>query len=335
MRKFAVNFARIASRHAGGKARGDLIDILVANGWEEFHINRGSSNFSKIAFRIMTPLRLALMPRDTVFCIQFPNYTGYGKWIMDFIARRFPSVAVIHDIDSIRGEDSLKDEKVLERFSICVATGDLDKVSPKGARFEPDIRLEMIDYLIDPGCPETPWSPDGKILFAGRLSPAKSGWIYDKGRNDFGLLLYGIEFEEARANPADRYAGSFDPSSPVIAEPVSWGLIWDGDTLDTCSGPMGEYQRYNHPHKLSLYLALGLPVIIWKEAAAARFVLEHDVGIAVGSLKDVGEVIRSLGPDRIQALRNNALAVMAEIRAGNYMKQTMEKALKVATEPRR
>ncbi|NRO11242.1 Beta-1,6-galactofuranosyltransferase WbbI [Lactobacillus helveticus] len=48
----------------------------------------------------------------------------------------------------------------------------------------------------------------------------------------------------------------------------------------------GNYLRYNDPHKLSLYLASGIPVIIWKKAAEAKFVEENKVGITVDSLED-------------------------------------------------
>ena len=47
----------------------------------------------------------------------------------------------------------------------------------------------------------------------------------------------------------------------------SFGLVWDGISVETCAGVYGEYLKVNNPHKTSLYLASGIPVIIWKEAA--------------------------------------------------------------------
>ena len=57
----------------------------------------------------------------------------------------------------------------------------------------------------------------------------------------------------------------------------NFGLVWDGTSLDGCNGRYGEYLKFNNPHKTSLYLSCGIPVIIWKEAALADFVEEHKV----------------------------------------------------------
>ena len=42
-----------------------------------------------------------------------------------------------------------------------------------------------------------------------------------------------------------------------------------------------------YSHKLSLYLAVGLPVIIWEKAAEAEFVLKENVGVTVKSLYEL------------------------------------------------
>lgn len=59
--------------------------------------------------------------------------------------------------------------------------------------------------------------------------------------------------------------GSFKPEE----SPEHLQGVWDGDSVDTCAGNTGAYLRYNNPHKTSLYLACGMPVIVWKEAAIA------------------------------------------------------------------
>ena len=59
----------------------------------------------------------------------------------------------------------------------------------------------------------------------------------------------------------------------------SFGLVWDGMSSETCKGSFGEYLRINNPHKTSLYLASGIPVIIWSKAALAEFIEKNKCGI--------------------------------------------------------
>lgn len=66
--------------------------------------------------------------------------------------------------------------------------------------------------------------------------------------------------------------------------------MWDGDGINGCSGNTGEYLRYNNPHKLSLYMVSGLPVVIWSKAAEAEFVINNNVGVVVDDINDFNDV---------------------------------------------
>src|SRR5699024_6210027 len=65
------------------------------------------------------------------------------------------------------------------------------------------------------------------------------------------------------------YKGAFPSDKINSIIKGKYGLIWDGDRIDTCSGNVGNYLRYNNPHKLSMYLVANMPVIIWDKAAEA------------------------------------------------------------------
>lgn len=73
-----------------------------------------------------------------------------------------------------------------------------------------------------------------------------------------------------------------------------WGLVWDGDSITTCDGVLGDYLRYNLPHKLSLYIAAGLPVIVWSQSAVADWVKENHLGLVVDSLEELPERIAAV-----------------------------------------
>ena len=49
----------------------------------------------------------------------------------------------------------------------------------------------------------------------------------------------------------------------------SFGLIWEGDSIEKPSGSLGRYIQYISHHKLSLYILAKLPIIVAASAATA------------------------------------------------------------------
>ena len=99
-----------------------------------------------------------------------------------------------------------------------------------------------------------------------------------------------------------------------------FGLVWDGDSLATCSGSYGRYLAINSPHKLSLYLALGKPVFIWEKAAEADFVKKNGVGYTIGSIFEMVEIYSELSDGEKEAVSANARAISEKLRSGFYTK---------------
>ena len=98
--------------------------------------------------------------------------------------------------------------------------------------------------------------------------------------------------------------------------------------IDTCSGNTGSYLRYNNPHKLSLYLSAGLPVIIWNEAAEKLFVMENQVGFTVHSLYEIEEKLNNLTEKDYFHFVEHAEHMAKKLKAGEYTRQ----ALRIAEE---
>jgi hypothetical protein len=91
-------------------------------------------------------------------------------------------------------------------------------------------------------------------------------------------------------------------------------------------GNTGEYLRVNTSHKLSLYLASGLPVIIWDEAAMAEFVLENDVGLVVSSLYQLEEKLGEVSEEDYFRYASNARKIGQRLRNGEYTKAAIKEA---------
>ena len=158
---------------------------------------------------------------------------------------------------------------------------------------------------------------------AGNLAQEKAGYLYSLPTEP-AFNLYGVGFDESRALANETYFGSFLPDELPVALEGGFGLVWDGDSTETCSGVFGEYLRYNNSHKASLYLAAGFPLVVWKQSALSYFVLEKGCGIAVESLHDLKETIDKLSDADYQKLVDNANRVGQEIREGHYLKTALK-----------
>ena len=191
----------------------------------------------------------------------------------------------------------------------------------------PSSRMEVLgifDYLI----PEAGYAKtraDGPVVIAGALRPHKAGYAYHLPEGiDFNL--YGVGYE---AEPQEnvKYFGSFEPDKlPEVME-GSFGLVWDGETTGTCSGIYGEYLRINDPHKASLYLASGMPVIIWSEAALAGYITKNGCGITVDSIDEIPGRIAEMTKEEYEAIRSNTMKISGRLRKGKYTARALERVL--------
>ena len=103
-----------------------------------------------------------------------------------------------------------------------------------------------------------------------------------------------------------------------------FGLVWDGDSSDTCSGMYGEYLKINNPHKASLYLASNFPIIVWRQSALADFVIRNNCGIIIDSLYEIAGILESMNEEKYQQLLDNCKKIGEKIRQGNYLKKALE-----------
>ena len=106
-----------------------------------------------------------------------------------------------------------------------------------------------------------------------------------------------------------------------------FGLIWDGDSVEECSGDMGTYLLYNAPYKASLYIASGLPVLFWNKMGISAFIKEKNAGIPIVSLNDLSEVIGSLSQNQINNLNKNTLELSKDLISGNQYRKCIESIL--------
>ena len=163
------------------------------------------------------------------------------------------------------------------------------------------------------------------------MNPQKAGYIKHLGELDkIKIYLFGSGYDSSMDCYAHiSYGGSFPPEQIPLQLNKGFGLVWDGDDIIGCTGENGQYLRYNNPHKLSLYLSSGLPVVIWKEAAEANFVKKYNLGICVDTLGDLDNVFAHLTKDDYFEMCKNVHEIGKKLRKGYYSTQAILNAEKV------
>ena len=196
----------------------------------------------------------------------------------------------------------------------------------KGVSEEKIVNIETFDYLQNN---DNVIKFEKSITFAGNLRPDKCGFLTRTDEiPDVDWYLYGPKFDASAMKGAGiHYCGCMKPAELTQHLNKGFGLVWDGDELDTCAGEWGGYLKWNNPHKLSLYLASGLPVVTWDDAATASFIKENDVGITVASLKELPTVFSSITVERYRELCANARCVARKLREGYFLKAAVSVAM--------
>lgn len=360
---FTDNEKRLASE----KARDDITRILTRGGSDitfcelNIYFDTGRWVDHPAIVQIGEHLRAKgewakktrVLGRGDVLLVQFPavNHSLFLYQVLKSLKKKGVFlVAVLHDVEAIRGlkrrNKSLKNrlrkyfEEVLclKYFDRLIVHNDrMGKMVGKVMNIRPEklIDLQIFDYLAGEADSRMR-DKNGGVIIAGNLTPVKAGYVYRLpedirwnlyGVNFVGQALSGPEAAEHNTEKGVVYYGSFPAEE--IAEKLEggFGLVWDGPSCENCEGVYGEYLRINDPHKTSLYLAAGIPVIIWEKAALAPFILANGCGVTVGSLSEVSEVIRGMDEKTYSTLRENAQAVGCRLSAGEYTKRAVREAL--------
>ena len=332
-------------KNAGSKARNDVEQIVKKEGyqdlvlsvdnWYEMGILKAQLCKSKVFGEVLDQLK-----QGDELLIQLPiiNHSFFTTHHVKKAQKKGVKVHfIIHDLDALRfmnGQAVPLKQRIRMKIQESALLGAADGIiahNPvmksvlvgKGIAEDKIVSLGIFDYLIPNFQEKTGLTKNQPIIVAGNLAQEKAGYLYSLPI-DPAYNLYGVGFDESRALANETYFGSFLPDDLPAALEGGFGLVWDGDSAETCSGVFGEYLRYNNSHKASLYLASGFPLVVWKQSALSHFVLEKGCGIAVESLHDLKETIDNLSDADYQDLVDNAKRVGQEIRDGHYLKTALK-----------
>lgn len=323
MDKIQYSVFRRDTRSAAGKAKWDASDILLQMGFRELY-RPSSMRAIRVAQQLVGTLGVS---KDALLAVQYPaNLDVYYR----ILARKgLRSFALLHDVESLRRQTDVgKDVGVLSGFDCVISHNASMTKALRDAEYRGGVvELGLFDYL-GFGGPVSGERDRSTVAFAGNLS--KAGFLEKVPMTGLRMNLYGLP-EPSRGNLGDnvRYMGSF-PSNDIPGRIAGgWGLVWDGDSVDTCSGHTGNYLRYNSPHKASMYIVAERPLVVWEESAIAPLVVERGLGIAVGSLGEAAERIATIGPAEYESLLHEVRKEKEELCNGSHLRHAVNGALEL------
>ena len=336
-------------KNAGNKARNDVEVIFNRLGYaplkvrvdDWYKMNVLNAQIHK--YRALLRAFKCLKKNDDIV-IQFPllHHSLFINSLLKSLKNRGVNIyLLIHDLETLRFVNDktlplrmklrmkLTEGDTFHSVTGIIAHNPIMKsvLVDEGVAEDKIVSLGIFDYLIPNFQEKSDQTKDQPIIVAGNLAQEKAGYLYQLPARP-AYNLYGVGFDESRALANETYFGSFLPDELPVALEGGFGLVWDGDSAETCSGVFGEYLRYNNSHKASLYLAAGFPLVVWKQSALSHFVLENGCGIAVESLHDLSQAIEQLDDKDYQDLVEKTKYIGKKIRDGFFLTNALNKLSK-------
>ncbi len=336
--------------HAGSKATADVAGIADKMGFKSLYVDMDTTDTTKLSkikrqigyLRDYKKIKREI-PKDAVVLLQHPFHHKQltRNRTLRYLKKNknVKFISLVHDVEELR---KFRDNNYYRNeFDVMLELADTIIVHnermkaffvSKGVKAHKVIVLEIFDYLQE-GNSEVP-KFEKSITIAGNLDTTKCGYVGELSKlKNTKIKLYGSNFDERMKEYTNiNYYGSFPPEEIPKKLNGGFGLVWDGSSIDGCVGDSGQYLKYNNPHKLSLYLSSGLPVIIWNDAAEADFVRSNNVGICVNSLKEFDENLSEITEEAYTEMVQNIKEIGEKLRSGYYATTAINKALEVISQ---
>lgn len=322
--------------NAGSKARND-IDQIYKEYPLYFFSNFSKKKYISRSLYFMKSLnQLKKESSDEIYLLQYPQYiiNVYSDQLYKYLNTK-KSIALIHDLNSLRqtpdDESKIHHEiSNLNQFKVIISHNPfMTKWLLENGCTRPIINLNLFDYLCDDklSCEIT-----HDVSFAGNLSYEKSKFLYEviEKNTDVSFQIFGNGWVSEKITSTNYdYLGSKKPEEITQCITSKYGLIWDGDSTESCTGLYGNYERYNNPHKLSMCMASDTPVIVWSQSAISHFVKKENIGVVVDNLNDLSSVINKVSDTSYQEMKKNCERIGALVRKGVYTKKAVDSAIRM------
>lgn len=265
--------------------------------------------------------------KESIVFFHFPLHAAIYNLLHSLLKwRGIKTVAMIIDIDGLRDNDKKllqKEINQLSKFNSLIVHNDaMKEVLQQHLPSSNIFTINIFDYPAKKNTNTRIFSRT--ICIAANFAKA----TFVNGLNElkeFHFNLYGKGYDDKSKDSVSNvsYKGVFLPGELPLQIEGSFGLVWDGSSIENCD----KYLRYNTPHKISLYLVAGIPVIVWKESAMADFVEKNNLGITINSLPDLDEKFNQVSASDYSLMLQNVQSIGEKLRKGYYLRDVVSKVI--------
>ena len=333
--KYTIEEYLLNEYNASSKARKDISHFVLQDGFRSiFKFDKTKAYHHKTAKLLLALIlcaKILMLKKDDILFVQ-TSLTVLRTILRIKAFRRFKLIYLVHDLYSLKyntaesrrihAEEISKDVSTLSQCDFVIVHNErmVQGLERYGCRSRL-ISLGIFDYAcsLPPRARALGVGEKAGVAFAGYLGKADFLRKLDETSHEsFSMIIYGIPEMPAKNST---YMGSVDADIlPGVIE-GHFGLIWE-DGYHAC--PTDNYMCINNPHKLSMYIVAGLPVIARAKSAAALFVEANNIGITVDSLDELDGRIKCISPESYSVMVNNCLAIRRKLIRGGYLREALK-----------
>lgn len=322
---------------AGNKAKTDNEDTLMAAGAVNLGLHRTFHRSKVVTFFLDLAGIMKYVfsvRRDDVLLLQYPVKKYFSFICTVARLRGAKTIALIHDLGSFRRKKLTVNKEMtrLMHADYVIASNSVMRQWLLDQGYSHPIgQLGLFDYRSPEwNNSESPSQPVS-LVYAGGLAMRKNAFLLQMAQKDLPYMLHIYGNRDGLPGMKDNEKMVFHPFMPadefIRTIDAHYGLVWDGDTTDSCTGDFGEYLRYNSPHKASFYLRAGLPLVIWREAAVAPIVEHEGIGLCIDSLENLDEQLRHVTPSQYATMRSHAQRMAQRLNSGSFLMEAIDHAI--------
>lgn len=329
---------------AGNKFPRDILKICEVMGYKPIFVREIYSK--KKPWQIVEDYfhLLQIKPNSIVIYIDQVASRFSRKLVYKVLHRKnVKIVPLLEDIDIIRN-NSLSEERQtnilnsLNKSDIIISQNKKmsNYLKEKGINTK-TVELNLLDFLTNRfennhHFPLNTWT----VCYGGNLSALQSGFLHKielKPSDNVKYFIYGKGEMSNKLSSLIFYKGVFSAQECIGKLKGEWGLVWNGQSTDVnYQDSFSVYYNYVCPHKISMYILCGMPVIVSSKSAVADFVRKNKCGIIIDSIDEIPYKLKNISNENYYVYQENAFKLAPKISSGFYTKTALKKVEKILSE---
>lgn len=323
MNKWITSIVEGSSVDSVSKARGDVAEIAEEISFRKLYIYRyidEQESHQSLLSRI-DGITAGVAAGDLIV-YQYPSYNQFNfeQTFVGRLKQRGARIALlIHDSELLRDNSFLKEIALFNQADMLITHGEKMELKLKSFGITTAmVSKELFDYRIPAEQVSLEPSLKKTMVFAGNVQKSVflKEWHCQTRVQVFGskgAFVLGKNVE---------YMGVYSQFELLRLMPKNcFGIAWDNNLPQ--GGKYREYTQYNAPHKISLYLALGLPVIVWRNSAISESILQYKLGYVIDSLEEVDLLMERLTCDELTQLKQRVNKFSDLLKEGIFTKKAL------------